>query len=67
MDDVVSRCVDCPYLNYRPSGDAIYKIYVGTGGLPEPVTVISYGEFENMLEVDSNQAVLYDIAHGQQL
>lgn len=31
------------------------------------LTVISYGEFENMLEVDSNQAVLYDIVHGQQL
>lgn len=55
------------YLNYRLSGDAIYRIYVGTGGLPEPVTVISYGEFENMLEVDSNQAVLYDIVHGRQL
>lgn len=54
MDDVVSRCVDCFYLNYRLLGDVIYKIYVGIGGLLEFVIVILYGEFENMLEVDLN-------------
>ena len=38
---------------------------MGTGGLPADTTVLFFAEFENLIEVDSNQAVLYDIVRGR--
>ena len=64
IDNVASGCVDCPYLNPKQSGDIVYKIFVGTGGLPADTTVLLLAEFENLIEVDSNQAVLNDIIRG---
>ena len=32
---------------------------MGTGGLPADTTVLFFAEFENLVEVDSNQALLY--------
>ena len=57
--------MDCPYVNPKQSGDIVYKIFVGTGGLPADTTVLLFAEFENLIEVDSNQAVLYDIVRGR--
>ena len=37
---------------------------MGTGGLPADTTVLFFAEFENLVEVDSNQALLYDICSG---
>ena len=37
---------------------------MGTGGLPADTTVLYFAEFENLVEVDSNQALLYDICSG---
>ena len=64
IDNVASGCVDCPYLNPKQSGDIVYKIFMGTGGLPADTTVLLFAGLENLIEVDSNQAVLYDIVHG---
>ena len=40
---------------------------MGTGKLPEPITVILCAKFENLLELDSNQGVLCNIVRGQHL
>ena len=56
--------MDCPYLNPKQSGDIVYKIFVGTGDLPADTTILFFAEFENLVEVDSNQALLYDICSG---
>ena len=37
---------------------------MGTGGLPADTTVLFFAEFENLVEVDSNLALLYDICSG---
>ena len=37
---------------------------MGTGGLPADTTVLLFAGLENLIEVDSNQAVLYDIVRG---
>ena len=65
IDNVANGCVDCPYVNPKQSGDIVYKIFLGTGGLPADTTVLLFAEFENLIEVDSNQAVLYDIVRGR--
>ena len=46
IDNVASGCVDCPYLNPTQSGDIVYKIFVGTGGLQADTTVLLFAELK---------------------
>ena len=59
IDNVASGCVDCANLTPRQTGELQIELI----GEPQPenMVVIVYAEFENLIEIDSNQAVLYDI------
>ena len=55
FDNVANGCADA-----RQAGDR--QIILEFGAPPgQNITVILFGEFENLLEVDANGAVLYDI------
>jgi len=60
FDNVANGCADCCDLNPKQSGDLQLKLeFRAAPG--NNITVIVFGEFENLLEVDNNGAVLYDI------
>ena len=60
FDNVASGCADSANLNPRQSGDLQLKLeFRAAPG--SNITVIVYGEFENLIEIDKNRAVLYDI------
>ena len=60
FDNAANGCLDSPVLNPKQSGEL--QIVLNFGVPPgENITVILYGEFENLLEIDKNKAVLYDI------
>ena len=52
--------MNSPVLNPNQSGELSLVFHFG-GNPGVNVTVILYGEFENLLEIDRNKAVLYDI------
>ena len=59
-DNVASGCADSNTLNPKQTGDV--QLVLEFGAAPaNNITVLVYGEFENLLEIDSNGAVLYDI------
>ena len=59
-DNVANGCADSKNLNPKQSGDLQLKLdFRAAPG--NNITVIIFGEFENLLEVDGNGAVLYDI------
>ena len=60
FDNAANRCLDSPVLNPKQSGELqiVLNFSVPPGN---NITVILYGEFENLLEIDKNKAVLYDI------
>jgi len=57
---VANGCADSQNLNPKQSGDLQLVLEFGavTG---VNITVLVYGEFENLLEIDQNGAVLYNI------
>ena len=58
--NAANGCLDSPVLNPKQSGEL--QIVLNFGAPPgNNITVILYGEFENLLEIDKNKAVLYDI------
>ena len=59
-DNVASGCADSNTLNPKQTGDVQLVLEFGAAP-PNNITVLVYGEFENLLEIDSNGAVLYDI------
>ena len=60
FDNAANGCLDSPVLNPNQSGEL--QIVLNFGVPPgNNITVILYGEFENLLEIDKNKAVLYDI------
>ena len=60
FDNAANGCLDSPVLNPKQSGEL--QIVLNFGAPPgNNITVILYGEFENLLEIDKNKAVLYDI------
>jgi len=60
LDNVANGCADSQRLNPKQTGDLQLSLEFGAD--PDPnITVLVYGEFENLLEIDSNGAVLYDI------
>jgi len=60
FDNVANGCVDSKSLNPKQTGDFQLILEFGAA-LNTNITVLVYGEFENLLENDSNGAVLYDI------
>ena len=60
FDKVANGCTDSQRINPKQAGDL--KLSLEFGATPgNNITVLVYGEFENLLEIDSNGAVLYDI------
>jgi len=60
FDNAANGCLDSLVLNPKQSGEL--QIVLNFGVAPgNNITVILYGEFENLLEIDKNRAVLYDI------
>ena len=60
FDNVANGCVDSQNLNPKQLGEILVEFTFGTSP-GRNITIILYGEFENLLEIDSNKAVLYDI------
>ena len=60
FDNVANGCADSQRLNPKQSGDL--QLSLEFGAAPNTnITVLVYGEFENLLEIDKNGAVLYNI------
>ena len=60
FDNVANGCADSQTLNPKQTGDL--QLVLEFGAAPGTnITVLVYGEFENLLEIDSNGAVLYNI------
>ena len=60
FDNVANGCADSNALNPRQTGDLQLLLEFGAA-LGHNISLIIFGEFENLLEIDSNGAVLYDI------
>ena len=60
FDNVANGCADSQRLNPKQTGDLQLSLEFGAAPSTN-ITVLAYGEFENLLEIDSNGAVLYDI------
>ena len=59
-DNAANGCLNSPVLNPKQSGEL--RLVLKFGANPGVnITIILYGEFENLLEIDRNKAVLYDI------
>ena len=63
FDNAANGHLHSPVLNPKLSGELQLMLHFGND-LGVNVTVIVYGEFENLLEVDSNKAVLYNVYDG---
>ena len=60
FDNVANGCADSQNLNPKQTGDL--QLVLEFGAAPGTnITVLVYGEFENLLEIDRNGAVLYNI------
>ena len=60
FDNVANGCADSQTLNPKQTGDL--QLVLEFGAAPGTnITVLVYGEFENLLEIDRNGAVLYNI------
>ena len=60
FDNVANGCADSQRLNPKQTGDLQLSLEFGVAPNTN-ITVLVYGEFENLMEIDSNGAVLYDI------
>ena len=60
FDNAANGLLHSPVLNPKLSGELQLMLHFGADPAVN-VTVIVYGEFENLLEVDSNKAVLYNV------
>jgi len=60
FDNTFNGCLDSPVLNPKQSGEM--RLVINFGANPgENLTVLLYGEFENLLEINDNKIVTYDI------
>ena len=60
IDNVANGCADSRNLNPKQSGDLQLKLDFRAAPASN-ITILVYGEFENLLEIDPNGSVLYDI------
>ena len=59
-DYAANGCLNSPVLNPKQSEELRLVFHFGANPGVN-ITVILYGEFENLLEIDRNKAMLYDI------
>ena len=60
FDNTSSGCLDSPVLNPKQSGEL--RLVIDVGANPgEKLTILLYGEFENLLEINGNRIVMYDV------
>ena len=60
FDNTANGCLDSPVLNPKQSGEM--RLVIDFGADPGVnLTVLLYGEFENLLEINDNKIVTYDI------
>ena len=60
FDNTANGCLDSPVLNPKQSGEV--RLVIDFGANPgENLTILLYGEFENLLEINGNRVVTYDV------
>ena len=60
FDNAANGCADNQTLNPKQTGDLQLNLEFGAAPGTN-ITVLVYGEFENLLEIDRNGTVLYNI------
>ena len=60
FDNVANECADSQRLNPKETGDLQISLEFGAAPATN-IAVLVYGDFENLLEIDSNGGVLNDI------
>ena len=60
FDNVANGCIDSPRMNPRLAGDLRVILEFGSDSKPN-LTVILFGEFENLMEIDNNKSVVYKV------
>ena len=60
FENAANGCLNTPILNPKLAGELRLVLDFG-GDQGDDVTVIVYGEFENLMEINSNKSVQYDI------
>jgi len=60
FDNTANGCLDSPVLNPKQSGEL--HLVIDFGANPgSNLTILLYGEFENLLEINENRVVTYDV------
>jgi len=60
FDNAANGCLDSPVLNPKQSGEL--RLVIDFGDNPgSNLTILLYGEFENLLEINENRVVTYDV------
>ena len=60
FDNTANRCLDSPVLNPKQEGEL--RLVIEFGANPGAnLTIFLYGEFENLLEINENRVVVYDV------
>ena len=60
FDNTANGCLDSPVLNPRQSAEL--RLVIDFGVNPgENLTILVYGEFENLMEINDNKVVTYDV------
>ena len=60
FDNTANGCLDSPVLNPKQEGEL--RLVIDFGANPgENLTILLYGEFENLLEINENRVVVYDV------
>ena len=60
FDNTANGCLDSPVLNPKQTGELRLVIDFGPSPGANP-TILLYGEFENLLEINENRVVVYDV------
>ena len=60
FDNVANGCADSQNLNPKQTGD-LQLVLEFVAAPNTNITVLVYGEFENLMEIDQNGAMLYNI------
>ena len=63
FNNVANGAADGALLNPRQNGDlrVVFRLGAPTGHV---INVVLYAEFENVLEIDGNNAVMYNVYQG---
>ena len=60
FDNTANGCLDSPVLNPKQSGEL--RLVIDFGASPgENLTILVHGEFENLMEINDNSVVTYDV------